>query len=324
MGLLEGPNEEHFFVSIGGRMFQLDREEFCLVGDKVDFYVGETQVGTIREIKEQKPPLDTTYPKVLVFNDEEGISYEVLGKNIICLHKDKETEAPEDLVESLCINFIADILPYIGNRQERIERITSSKSNTEWNYVRYIIWNSTISRLFTSILIVAEYQQDKDKYYFEKRTLENNPDIQEADKKILQYFVLLMKNDSKYFQNDGYKYFLYDNLASFVNSAMVSPSSSIVHPMYLCAITDTEFIVANIREMKTDIFSYSIDNEAKEINIPFSFPEALSTIVSLAYLLTPFGLNYENITIKYGEPTEIMQKARRFIELVTMWNLDKN
>jgi hypothetical protein len=255
------------------------------------------------------------------------ISYEVLGKNIICLHKDKETETPEDLVESLCINFIADILPYIGNRQERIERITSSKSITEWNYARYIIWNSTISRLFTSILLVAEYQQDRDKYYFSKRTLENNPDIQEGDKKILQYFVLLMKNDAKYFQNDGYKYFLYDNLASFVNSAIVSPSSSVIDPMYLCAISDTEFIVAINNPSKTGIFNYSIDNEAKEINIPFSsetFSEALSTIVSLAYLLTPFGLNYEYITIKYGEPTEIMQKAQRFIELVTMWNLDKN
>ena len=253
--------------------------------------------------------------------------YAVIGKKIICLHNEQEKESDES-VECVSLNFIADILPdypSAKNRQEKIQLLSVNLLDKEqWNYIKNVLKNGKIavSKLFKKILIEADYQSDSDKYVFSKAKVQRFPELQELDKKLLQYFILLIKNNPNYLTETGYKSFLYDNLATYVNSAIVSPSSSVVYPMYLAAISDTEFIVGNNIYIdsdevpdRTDFFTYSIDNEAKEINITSNKKkEALSVIVYLVNLLT------DTVKAKYGEPTAVLEKMNKFVELISIWD----
>jgi hypothetical protein len=306
----------------------LARYEFCVVGDVVDFNNFEQkEYGGIRDIK----PQGELYPDVLIFSEEKGVSYLVKGNNIICLHNEQEKETPEEGQPSVSLNFIADLLPFdpfaeLPYRKEKLYQLNTKEFNRRngWSYIKYVFWNLKLLSLFREILSNADFQDSKNQYIFTKNTIEQNPDILELDKKLLQYIVLLMKNNPNYFSIDGYKYFLYDNLNSFVNAAIVSPSASILQPNCMAAISETEFIVTSqfFHEQEADVektlaFIYTIDNEAKEIKLKDNDIESLNTIISLAYAIS----NKDKIV--FGEPQELTRKMGRFVELITIWDVNQ-
>ena len=308
-GVVEKEKPNGVVVIYGNNKQTFERDEVCTIGDKVQFSVdngeegdeSEFLVGTIKDIQEIKSGLDFGYAKVNIYVDS-GEAYTVNGRRIFSLVKKKEDEEEEQSDEQttpcLTLNFLAELLTPNGEKKS----IYSMFSTDKWFYPEYLLKERLqylISRLQDGTIVLRD-----DTFYWLSDSYKS---LIELDKKMFQLLILKMKNHPKYFKEDGYKYYFYDELHTYINSAIANNKASIIDPVDMVAISDNEVMV-----QYGEVHIVSIDNEAKQIKIKGREEDDKFFFLNLI-------LNFakEN-NLKFGEPVKLINNMKGFVKMINM------
>jgi hypothetical protein len=83
-------------------------------------------------------------------------------------------------------------------------------------------------------------------YTFQPDYLKNDRDSKLAlDEKLLKYFIVAVKNNPKYYENNGYLVYLFDKVGNVLKNTIASNQNSLIGDINVAAISDNEVLVLN-------------------------------------------------------------------------------
>jgi hypothetical protein len=171
------------------------------------------------------------------------------------------------------------------------------------------------------------------KYFFESDI--TSEEVLDLDQKLLKYLILYIKNNPKYFQEDGYQFYLYDRIGELLKNlevvkGMATPKQGDIgeSEMYVSIdnaqnlrITcngDGKFLLMHQNGYKTDIYSFKI---AMGNRVLFLKSDKLGAILLVNFineyqLWSKNELPVETMTIKAECTLWWFEKTKTFVEFL--------
>ena len=265
----------------------LDKEEFVIVGDIVDYKHSDDNLnekvlyGELSNMPTKKEIL-IGFGKVTIINNAEGFKHNASSFNIIRKHKDGEMpELPEEKTTCNVCNFVWEL------------------KMASWRFERYVVGYEAYIAL-VDMYAQCEFNDKDSVWYFKNESIGNyGNSLIELDEKLLKAYILALKNNPIYFKEDGYKYLFFDKIGVFLRSLISDNKICMLGDIGLAPISENEIMLFN--GFKILVEENRVDLICKDLNLSINYLDNISKLVKLENIIYS-DINNEKVQQLFIKP----------------------
>lgn len=284
-------------IDTGAREY-FERNEFCVVGDKVKTSYGD---GEITEFD--------TENKTVFLKRENGMNFHCFANEVVELitDQDQDDQDQDDQDDQDDERVICKSVTFYGELIEQIGDTYAAYPN------RVMFFEYSNGEIYNGLL--ALYNASK--WDNNERIFENYEKwMSDLDDKLLKFMILKVKNNPEYYEPDGYQRFYYDKVAYTIKLA---EETNVVYGKK----DDDEFYIYSTRENNYSIYTKTFSNKDKRYDfviegnrIKFVKEKYNSMVAEMI-----FGAMFDNADINFslqleGYAENLLKKMEIFINLV--------